>query len=359
MVLAFLIKKIWCQNVTVEQNKTYAFSAWVTSLIKINPPIMQFSINGNLLGEAFQTNPNPCEWEEFFQVWNSGNETNAEICIVNQNIAGNGNDFAIDEISLKETCIYEDSIEIKIDEPLQIDLGNSPTICEGDLHTLQNFASHNTNLSYLWNTGDTAESIQIQSTGKYWLKLTNDFNCSISDTLIVLPEATPESKLGLDTNICFEVLKSLTLYAGEAKYISWSKNNVEIDSKNYLEIFSSGEYKVNLSNGRNCTIEDYITIDTVCSDVIFFLNAFTPNNDRLNETFKAYCVQTFYYELLIYNRWGNLVFSSNNLQEGWDGTFNNQPASQDVYLYQCIYEIVYTQSNSVTRKVKNGTVVLL
>jgi len=351
-------QKIWCQTVNVEQNQDYAFSAWIATLISINPPIMQFSINGKLLGETFKSNNTPCKWEEFFQVWNSENENTAEICIVNQNIQGDGNDFALDGISLKKTCIYEDSIQISINEPLKINLGNSPTICEGDLHKLENLENNNVNLQYKWSTSQNSPQINIQSPGKYWLEITNDYNCTARDTIEVLAYNNPISVLGNDTNICFAVSPFIELYAGEAKFYTWTKNNRWLNDSSSIRINGGGEYKVILSNGKNCTTEDYIYIDTLCSEVIFFPNAFTPNNDLLNDQFKAYSIQTYFYELLIFNRWGNLVYKSNDIQEGWDGNYENNPAPQDVYIYQCTYEIVDSDRNKIIRKEKTGMLTL-
>ena len=347
-------QKIWCQTVNVEPNQEYAFSAWITTLISVNPPVMQFSINGKLLGEAFKSNDTPCKWEEFFQVWNSENENTAEICIVNQNIEGDGNDFAIDEISLKKTCIYEDSIKIKIDEPLKIDLGESPKICEGEFHKLENIETNPIKTTKKWSTSETTETIHIQSPGKYWLEITNEYNCKAKDSIEVLEYNSPISLLGNDTNICFAVSEFLELYAGEANNITWTKNNSILSDNNIIKITNGGEYKVSLSNGRNCTTEDYIFIDTLCSDVIFFPNAFTPNNDLINDEFKAYSIQTYFYELLIYNRWGNLVFKSNEIHEGWNGNYQNNPVPQDVYVYKCTYEIVNSDIQKITRKEKIG-----
>jgi gliding motility-associated-like protein len=347
-------QKIWCQTVNVEQNQEYAFSAWVTTLISINPPVMQFSINGKLLGNSFKSNETPCKWEEFFQVWNSENENTAEICIVNQNIEGEGNDFAIDEISLKKTCIFEDSIIISIDEPLKIDLGNSPKICEGDIYKLENNETNIVKTSYKWSTSETTPTINIQTPGNYWLEISNENECTAKDSIDVLAYFSPISALGNDTNVCFTVTEFLELNAGEANNIIWTKNNILISDSNILKITNGGEYKVSLSNGRNCTTEDYIFIDTLCSDVIFFPNAFTPNNDLINDEFKAYSIQTYFYELLIYNRWGNLIYISNDINDGWDGTYQNTPAPQDVYVYYCTYEIVNNKTNKISRKEKTG-----
>lgn len=63
-------------------------------------------------------------------------------------------------------------------------------------------------------------------------------------------------------------------------------------------------------------------------------NVFTPNNDGENDVYYITSTGLKEYDLVILNRWGNVVFESNNPEEGWDGTFNGQPATEGVYFYK-------------------------
>ncbi|MFO7827259.1 MAG: gliding motility-associated C-terminal domain-containing protein, partial [Bacteroidales bacterium] len=67
---------------------------------------------------------------------------------------------------------------------------------------------------------------------------------------------------------------------------------------------------------------------------IAFPNAFTPNEDGINDTFKPVAKGVIKYELLIYNRWGELIFKTNDLDEGWDGRIGGQYAKSDVYVWK-------------------------
>jgi gliding motility-associated-like protein len=73
---------------------------------------------------------------------------------------------------------------------------------------------------------------------------------------------------------------------------------------------------------------------------IFFPNAFTPNNDdQLNELFKpVYVCDIKVVSFEIYDRWGKLMYNTNDLTEGWDGTWNGSPLDQGVYSYLFVYE---------------------
>lgn len=69
---------------------------------------------------------------------------------------------------------------------------------------------------------------------------------------------------------------------------------------------------------------------------IHFPTAFTPDGDGRNEYFRVYGKFISEYQLYIYNRWGNLVFYTDVVTEGWDGDFNNQPASEGSYVYKAV-----------------------
>ena len=66
---------------------------------------------------------------------------------------------------------------------------------------------------------------------------------------------------------------------------------------------------------------------------IFFPNAFSPNGDNLNEIFKPTYLFVKDFEMRIFSRAGELLFTSNNIEDGWDGNFKGQQAQQGAYVY--------------------------
>ena len=81
--------EVWCQSIPVQQNTDYQFSTWVASALNnSNVAQLQFNINSTTLGAVFAPQPTGCIWSEYFQTWNSGIQTTADICIVNQKYWG-------------------------------------------------------------------------------------------------------------------------------------------------------------------------------------------------------------------------------------------------------------------------------
>jgi gliding motility-associated-like protein len=87
-------------------------------------------------------------------------------------------------------------------------------------------------------------------------------------------------------------------------------------------------------------------------------SGFTPNGDGKNDKFRPRGRNVNRYDLFVYNRWGNLIYSISNapgdLDNGWDGTYNGEPAEVGTYVY-------YIKSYMINDYVieKQGNVTLL
>jgi len=97
-----------------------------------------------------------------------------------------------------------------------------------------------------------------------------------------------------------------------------------------------GDYPVTLSTEKGCPIDTALV--TVSNDLDRFPNAFTPDGDGTNDIFKplVYC-PVEEYRMQVFNRWGEQVFESFEVNVGWDGTFNGEQAPVDVYVYRVQY----------------------
>lgn len=98
---------VWTQQITVNPNTYYAFSTWVCTLAGVSgqEALLQFSINGVQIGEIFSAPSATNQWLQFYELWNSGDNTSATITILNQNTVGSGNDFGLDDVSFCEIVV--------------------------------------------------------------------------------------------------------------------------------------------------------------------------------------------------------------------------------------------------------------
>jgi len=137
-------------------------------------------------------------------------------------------------------------------------------------------------------------------------------------------------------------------------------NNETFTGKSPPEICyeNSGIYPIKLiaSNRFGSDTATKNIVITGCNDCVLTPTAFTPNNDGINDGFKAYsnCVLDEY-KIQIYNRWSNLVFESDDINNSWNGKYKEIECEPDVYLYLITYK------NSLKNKVeyKKGNITLL
>lgn len=118
----------------------------------------------------------------------------------------------------------------------------------------------------------------------------------------------------------------------------------------------TAQYCVNLkvTTNKGCS-DEFNSCVVIGPDLIVFIpNAFTPNTSgpRQNEGFKAIISGEKAMELIVFNRWGEIMFISNDVNEQWDGTYKGEPAQQDVYAYQLnvtsLNDEVYNYTGTIT-----------
>ena len=175
--------------------------------------------------------------------------------------------------------------------------------------------------------------------GTYSITLTNHSGCDSVITVNLFSRSSPFIQLtDYDSSICEGALYFIDLADYPGLLGEWITPN----SPNELQLFEeSGDYIYSLRNGINgCPILDTVSIDFIFCDnscTLYFPDAFSPNYDGRNEVFKPVyqdCNATItQYELSIYNRWGELVFSSHNLEFGWNGMINQEALPIETYIY--------------------------
>lgn len=92
--------------------------------------------------------------------------------------------------------------------------------------------------------------------------------------------------------------------------------------------------KLTVTNQDGCLDSIEHTIDIKPYFTFYIPNAFTPNKDEINDLFAGKGNGIADYHLLVFDRWGNLIFESTALDKGWDGTFKGEEVAQDVFIWK-------------------------
>lgn len=272
-------QSVWCQTVTVLPNTQYAFTAWATSLVGAAPAILQFSVNGTNLGTSFGVSPQLCTWQPFYALWNSGGNTSASICIVNQNTALSGNDFALDDIGFSPICTVTDTVKVHVVNVAAVASPSSILIpCEGANINLSGVGSTTgTGITYQWDSpsgnivsGANTLNPVVDQAGVYTLTVTysiGNVECTKTATSTVIPTPnplatwiSPPQPLGCGGN-------NTTLVGNSSQAnvsYSWSTISGNIvsgsTSKNCV-VSETGEYTLLVTNlATGCTAETAVFV---------------------------------------------------------------------------------------------------
>jgi len=237
-----------------------------------------------------------------------------------------------------------DSINVIVLPLPTVNLGIDTSICQNDTIILN---ATTTNASYLWQDNSTNPTFKVMHAGTYWVTVTNSCG-SKTDSINISIKQLPVIDLGNDTTICQGQVVSLDASNPNAFYL-WQNNS---SSPNFI-VRDAGTYWVVINN--NCgVISDTIIIEVKdCDCSLYIPNAFTPNGDDINNNFqiKSNC-DLQKYNLIIYNRWGENIFETNNPYNSWDGTFSGKMCPIGVYVYILTYsfdnKIVYKKTGKLT-----------
>ncbi|MCX7549965.1 T9SS type B sorting domain-containing protein [Xanthomarina sp. F2636L] len=226
--------------------------------------------------------------------------------------------------------------ELEEDETLLYCLNTFPQSITLDAGILNDSTS---NYSYLWSTGETSGTIQINEIGTYSVTATNIFGCSKSRTITVEPSntATFNDIIVVDAteNNTITVLVSgegeyeYALYNQDGLYYTYQTDN------SFYNVYG-GIYSVAVRDIKNnCGI---VTQDV---SIIGFPKFFTPNGDGYNDTWNVKGVSNVFQPntmIYIYDRYGKLIKQINPLGTGWDGTFNGEPLPTSDYWFSAILQ---------------------
>ncbi len=216
-----------------------------------------------------------------------------------------------------------------------------------------------TNTAWVWNYGDLSSSGSGQNPYHCYsndsvfapnildvtLTVTSDSGCVSTKTINHYITVYPAPSAGFtafpgSTSIINPVI-TITDQSIGTNFWHWNFGDQDTTSIQHPlphTYADTGTYRITLiaSTLYNCIDTTYQTI-FIEPDFIFYIpNSFTPNDDGINDIFMGKGIFIKEYEMMIFDRWGNLIFYSDDALKGWDGTANHgtETAQQDIYVYK-------------------------
>jgi gliding motility-associated-like protein len=224
------------------------------------------------------------------------------------------------------------------------------TICKGQsvqLHTTQGI------YTYQWYPPNGLSNAAIYNpvanpteTATYLLTLINGA-CITNNTLTVFVNPIPELNVQPKYSLVLQG-ESVSLHAISTDSCVWiSYNWLSCSACNTTISTPESDiiYTVTATNNYGCSTVETATVQVEIEASIYIPNTFTPNGDGLNDIFKPICTNISSLSWVVFDRWGLQLFQTNEIDQGWDGTYKGTKCQEDVYVYKLQYTDMPTNKN--------------
>jgi gliding motility-associated-like protein len=190
--------------------------------------------------------------------------------------------------------------------------------------------------SYSWMpTGLTTQNVTGLAPGNYSVVITDNQGCSQTSSVDIHSTLPPVADAGSDVTV--NVGEGVALHASGGTAYQWlnaaglSCSHCDDPIVSPLE---NTTYCVIVSDSSGCRDTDCVNVNV---SSFYIPNAFSPNNDDLNDRFRPSIAEVHNYEFSVFNRWGEKIFESTDPDEGWDGNYKGEKCEEGVYVYSVMF----------------------
>ncbi len=186
---------------------------------------------------------------------------------------------------------------------------------------------------YQWTIGSKSAHVSVNTTGIF-IRQSSINGCPAVDSFQVQDYSKHKAIATNNFTLCMNDSTNISALATNAE---WYRQNALFSNLKEIQIKGIKSDTLILKSFDNCWQFDTIYINFIECDImdyIFIPNAFTPDNDGINDVFKISGKSIQNLEMSIFNRWGELVFYSKNAEDGWDGFYKGSLVQNDIYLVQ-------------------------
>lgn len=247
-----------------------------------------------------------------------------------------------------EACQKELSINVNFVEASPLDLGEDRYFCETESATIEAPEGFQT---YEWDNGLTGSSLEVISEGYYTLTTSDTNNCVAEDVLFVGFRSAPAPELPTTETICLGQSKFVD--PGYFDSYQWSTGSTD----RVLQLTEPGTIELVVMDEYGCTAERSMEVTTYCEAGIQIVNAFSPNGDGVNDVFRVISTPLEQFELLVHDRWGKLIFASNDPNLGWDGDFEGEALPIGTYVW--FMQAEYMDNGQLVSDERSGNITLV
>ena len=232
---------------------------------------------------------------------------------------------------------------------------NDTLLCKNQSLPLTAFAPA---ANYVWQNGSSLPNFTASSAGLYWVEVTDTLGCRSRDSILI---TVSDLYLNVPSQVTIQLPQTATLTAQSNGTVLWNNHSTltcTLCNTNIANPQVTTTYILSASKD-NCRVTASLNVivnkENVNTKPYFYIpNAFSPNGDYANDVFRVYTNITGPFNMELYNRFGETVFTSTDPQKGWDGKYKGIMQPIGMYVYMISY---YTNnSQKITEK---GTFLLI
>lgn len=222
---------------------------------------------------------------------------------------------------------------------LNANISSTNVTCQNDSDGTASVTVQGASTSTLieWNTVPVQSTLSISGlpVGNYTATISDPTACglTLNTSIVEGPGSRPVVDIGSDFTICPGTDKPIVV-SDFSTYL-WQDGSTD----SVYIVSQPGEVSLIVTNTVGCEAYDSLLVTEDCLNDVLFPNAFTPNEDGINELFNGIGSIPEKYSLRIYNRWGEVVFETDQIDRGWDGKYKGHFAHDGIYVYQAIFTI--------------------
>lgn len=206
-------------------------------------------------------------------------------------------------------CTKRDSVFVTVVEYPNVAIEEEITLCPGEIYT------YTLPQEGTWNNSTQGNEYQVSEPGVNVVTVANE-QCAVTLESEVIYLQLPEVELGGDKLLCIRDIVELDANGAYNDSIIWNDGSEEF----LREITTTGVYEVITWNQCGEARDEVELIFEDCDYGLYIPNTFTPDGDGLNEVWLPIALNIVEYEVFVVNRWGEEVFRSATIGEGWNGS---------------------------------------
>ena len=191
------------------------------------------------------------------------------------------------------------------------------------------------NVTFQWSNGSNSEDLNGISAGKYEVEITDSKECkTYNNTFIIQPREIIITDSIRNISCTEESDGAIKVFASggfEPYSYRWSSGE-ESDSIGSL---GEGTYQLTIADARGCEVEKSYSMSVINESCIDIPNAFTPNNDSYNDTWRLRNIELYpNAHVMIFTKWGELIYEAKGAEiKPWDGKYKGKDLPANTYYY--------------------------